>query len=110
AQYRLSENSFGINDPASSIAINAADVSEINIFPNPVQSELNLQFNLNKGGRTSADIIDLKGATVSRLFETDMAPGTYNQQFNIGESLNSGIYLVRIQVEEDTYYQKIMVQ
>lgn len=111
AQYRMGKNSTNlVDDPSSSITINAADVSEINIFPNPVQSELNLQFNLNKGGRTRAEIVDLRGATVSRLFETNMSPGSYTQKFSINESLNSGIYLVRIQIEEATYYQKIMVQ
>lgn len=112
AQYRLSANGFGVNDGSQTpVGIqNIADVSNVNIFPNPVENEMNLQFKLNKGGHTRADIVDLKGATVANLFQENLNPGDFARKFTLNQNLNSGIYLVKIQMEGKTYFQKIMLQ
>lgn len=109
AEYRLSSGDFGVNEGPVSVQ-NISNITNINVFPNPVQSSLNLSFNLDKGGYTKAEIIDIKGSSVNTLFTENLNPGNYNRQFTLNQNLNSGIYLVRIQMEGKTYFQKIMVQ
>ena len=110
AQYKLSATDFGLNeDPVNSI-VNISDISNINVYPNPVESNLNLSFNLDKGGYAKAEIIDTKGSTVSTLLQENLNPGNFNRQFNIGSNLSEGIYLVRIQMNGSDYFQKILVQ
>lgn len=94
----LSDNaklvSFTTND--SVLAILEQATSEDNLYPNPVKDVLFIDVR----EFTSIEIFDTKAALVYR---------GYDQKINVSE-LNKGLYLVKINLKDHTYYIKKIIK
>jgi hypothetical protein len=69
--------------------------ANVNIFPNPVTSQLNLQMNLEQSVPVSVEIFNLLGAKVYERNFGAIAAGNFSNTINVSE-LPEGIYLMRI--------------
>ena len=83
--------------------------SEMNIYPNPVVDVLNINFNLFESSEVSIQIYDLLGKQV--LDSNKGISQSGNQDFSVNISdLNSGFYLLKLSVGEQSYAKKISVK
>lgn len=79
----------GLNEHDPNYSINNLDV-----YPNPTDDELNVQFNLNRTEMLEFEITDLTGKPLQKL----VLKGNYGENMLLLETknLNSGLYLLRV--------------
>ena len=77
-------------------------------YPNPGESKINLEFNLEKPGNTKIQIMDLKGNIVKILQEKYLEEGNHNLTVNTGD-LIPGIYLMRLESGTSNSIKKIII-
>ena len=65
-------------------------------YPNPFNPSTKIEFRLAVDSRVSLKIFNLLGQEVATLVNTNIVAGTHNVNFN-ASSLNSGVYLYRIE-------------
>jgi len=68
-------------------------------YPNPFNPETNVKFNVPVNSHVKLIVYDALGRVVKFLLDRDLNPGSYEIVFN-GESLNSGIYFLRMESDE----------
>jgi hypothetical protein len=65
-------------------------------YPNPFNPSTNLAFRLAVDSKVSMKVFNVLGQEVANLLNTNMAAGSHNINFD-ASSLNSGVYLYRIE-------------
>ncbi|MCT4623494.1 MAG: PKD domain-containing protein [Schleiferiaceae bacterium] len=81
-------------------------IQEIKLFPNPTNSNLNIEFTSNRRARVKFEIVDLKGSIYS-IGEGESQVGENTFQVDLS-SLSKGVYTLIIQDSENIYYEKII--
>lgn len=79
-----------------------------NIYPNPVKSEINLQFNLFESSSVSIEILDMQGKIVHNAQSSYYQEGTTTIELDLSD-LSNGFYNLRLGIN-DTYYFKKFVK
>jgi hypothetical protein len=81
--------------------------NSLNFYPNPANTELNVDINLDAPTLANITLADLNG----RVIQIDEVENAYqqNRQYDVSE-LPSGTYLVRIATKEGTKTKKFVVQ
>ena len=71
------------------------DVTNVQMYPNPSNGEINISYNLNKASFVDISVYNTSGVKVQSMVETNQEAGQYhiNQKLN----LPSGMYLINIQ-------------
>ena len=83
--------------------------NEMNIYPNPVSDILNISFNLFETSDVNILVYDLLGKIVYEANEGVNNIGS--KEFNINlEDINSGFYLLKLNVGENNFVRKISVK
>lgn len=91
----------GINEPIK-------EVSNLNIFPNPANSNFNISLTNNNADAVSYEIINAIGQTVR---VENLASLKGESQYSIdSNNLESGIYFVKVKVGEAISVKKITIQ
>jgi len=83
--------------------------SDLNIYPNPVNDILNVEFNLTRSSNVELKVYDLLGKVVYEDLEGYNQSGVKNYSLRLGD-LHSGIYLLKLNVDGQTYVKKITVR
>jgi len=79
---------------------NETVVSQLNIYPNPVNEILNIEYQLISKGLVNIDIYDSKGTFIKRLQSNSQTEGTKNISVNISElGLSNGLYFCNLQID-----------
>jgi hypothetical protein len=78
-------------------------------YPNPFNPSTSIGYSLNKAGKVSLDILNVKGQVVQTVVDQIQGPGQYAVKFN-GESMDSGIYLYRLRTENGVRIRKMTLQ
>jgi hypothetical protein len=77
------------------------------VFPNPFNTNYNLLFNGNENGNALVETIDLQGKVlVSKNFITVIGLNTLNMADL--SNLNAGIYLVKLTINGQTFFKKLV--
>ena len=82
--------------------------NEMNVFPNPVNDILNVNFNLFELSDVSIQVYDLLGKVVFETLEGQSQTGHKDYSINLSD-LNSGFYLLKLNLGKETYVKKISV-
>lgn len=77
-------------------------------YPNPFNSSTTIQFNLPLESTVSIKIYDLLGREISEFESHKYAAGSHKVKWK-ASTASSGIYLVRVQINETNYIQKMTV-
>ncbi|MBA3648889.1 MAG: T9SS type A sorting domain-containing protein [Chitinophagales bacterium] len=85
-----------------------AALSSLDIFPNPIQSTATLNYTLDEPSLVSIQILDLSGKNVKTIWNRNENEGTHQLNFN-REGLNSGAYMIQIQIGNNTEVKKIVI-
>jgi hypothetical protein len=78
------------------------------VYPNPVSDAANVQFNLNKSGKVTIDILGLAGNPVFRLAEKEM-PAGQGSCLITSKDLSDGYYIIRLSFDGMQYFRKVIM-
>ncbi len=83
-------------------------IEDIVVYPNPSDGDLNISYKMTQSSYLEIDILNVEGKVVKHLFNDFQIEGEYilNQQLD----LLSGIYIVRLVMNEGVIHRKIIVQ
>lgn len=90
------------------------DVSQKNlsVFPNPFNSRMTLNFNLQTSGNIRVDVFDLRGRRIARLWDGPVSAGALQLRWNAvsdaGVPVASGLYMLRLQTPETILTTKVI--
>ena len=102
-------DNINLYDPAT-VGLEGVDfVKSVSVFPNPTTENLTVHYNLNYGGNTSIDILDVTGRIVMPVFSGFKSSGNQVADANV-ISLSPGIYLIRLQVGDGQIVKRFAVQ
>lgn len=85
-----------------------AQVTNLNVFPNPASDKLNIGFELKESSNVKVDITDLQGNQAAVLTEGRMDAGTVSRSFALPE-MAAGNYLVRVTLDNKSYSERLTI-
>ena len=97
-----------IYDPTA-VGINEVNKAALNynVYPNPVNDQLNVEFNLLENTHVLGEIFDVTGRKVTTLFNSSYSLGTHRLNYNTSD-LNAGVYFVKITIEGESFTKIII--
>lgn len=83
----------------------------IEVFPNPLQNVINLNFELNSSDLVEVNLLDISGRLVKSLLNENFSAGVHSFSFNIAE-FSGGVYFLHIKKgsEPNTQIVRIIKQ
>lgn len=90
--------------------LNVELIQNVKIFPNPVQSQLNIGFELSSKASIMIKITDILGNEVMTLLNANLDEGKFTKSFQIAGKINSGTYFVRIMAANSVKVARIIIQ
>ena len=113
---------IGLDDNNGDIYISKSDIivssenynnnfKDFNIYPNPGNKNINIEFYTTEKKHVKLYIINLNGQLVKTLINEIKPPGEYriiwNGKDKKGKEVNSGIYLIRLQAGMHTVTRSV---
>lgn len=95
---------------ANSIDDGLANTIDFNVYPNPVEENSIISFNILNKQKVELKIYDILGREVSSLFNGYLSPGDH--QYSIAEKsdLSPGVYVVTLCVDRQRFTKKLIVK
>ena len=105
-------NGLGCSLSSNSITVSATVVNGSNIAlaigPNPSNGRFNLSFTVATPGDVKIDVVNMLGQIIYSKTYPDFS-GSFSDQLNIGHPA-AGIYMLRIQYQNDKYLRKLLIK
>ena len=82
------------------------------IFPNPTSDYSYIRFTLNNKQKTTINLIDLNGRKITTLISKELNSGNHEIYWDglvNGQKIESGIYLIEINLNEERHSEHIIV-
>ncbi|MDZ7724812.1 MAG: T9SS type A sorting domain-containing protein [candidate division KSB1 bacterium] len=96
----------GVSEP-----VDREDSAALSLYPNPAQTHINIQFNLEKRQNVYISVYNIMGQKVTTLIEQSFSRGSHTVHWNRmsanGGLAAAGIYYCRIRTDSQTTIQKI---
>lgn len=100
----ISEYAVGIQSPLAASAT-------LNIYPNPNNGDFLLTYNLPEKSNVRVSVIDLTGREIVEISEKAQTAGDHQQEIAIaGNQLSAGIYMVKLQANNQVYVKKLVIE
>lgn len=84
-----------------------------NIFPNPVNKALNINYNVERTALVNIGVYDSYGRHITALFSSTQPEGLYGIQWNLagnnGKKLSKGFYIIKLKIDDIIISRKIVV-
>lgn len=102
-------NASNINATQQKEADNARDEIEFtyNIYPNPVESQLSFEFFIDKDATVSYELYTITGSLIYQQRPRKLHSGAYDDLIDMSRLIR-GTYILRMQVNEKVYSEKII--
>ncbi|UKJ08849.1 T9SS type A sorting domain-containing protein [Solitalea lacus] len=85
-------------------------ISDVKVYPNPVNDEFTISYNLKRDNTVTIKLMDLLGNEISTLVSQQRATaGTQEIKFNVRNSLQKGFYFVRVTVGNESVSKRISI-
>tara|TARA_B000000441_G_scaffold120403_1_gene94838 strand:+ start:152 stop:673 length:522 start_codon:yes stop_codon:yes gene_type:complete len=103
----ISKDDFVLSDSS----VSKPKERNVLIFPNPSKSKVNFKFNTNSLGKIEADIININGGLVLRLFNGVMLADNlyWNGKDINGREAPAGIYFLRLKADNNDSAHKFVL-
>jgi hypothetical protein len=100
-----------INLPGPLTGINALTRTHaLGLQPNPSSGETKLTFTLHQPSNVKVNVVNLLGAEVMKLADSQMKEGEREVSFNTDDSLTPGVYFVNVSVNGSVMTRKLIVE
>lgn len=88
-------------------------VRNLSIFPNPASQNVNLNFTLPYAGKVKIKVYNIAGQMVRQIIDGALTKGshklTWNGNDDSGKSLNSGKYILRIEINKEVINKVVVL-
>ncbi len=81
----------------------------INVWPNPLSTELTISISSQQGGRVDVALFDLNGRKVAAVYRGNLQPGGNSLQWGRADSLQKGVYMLVVQTTAERRVVKLSV-
>lgn len=81
---------------------------DLHCYPNPFNDQLNISFQLDKASVVHLTILDITGRVAGVISDQPLEAGRYNLPFQ-ANALSDGIYFVRLQADERSIVDKVIL-
>ncbi len=89
---------------------NISDLIDLSIYPIPVKQSTMIRFNLVETSDVAIDVVDVLGRKVISLVDKSMSQGEQQLMIHRSQFETSGIYLVRMIINNQLITRKIVVE
>ena len=96
------------NDIVSGVGLSEMELSNASLYPNPTDGELNVEFDLNNAQATELTILDLTGKQLESYSVSGQSGK--NSAFIDLNTLTSGVYFLKIHVEDASHQMRFIIQ
>ena len=80
----------------------------INVYPNPFNPVLNINFDIAMSGITQVNILDISGSHIENLHSGFLQSGSHEMSWD-AESMPSGMYLVSLKSGDESLIDKVVL-
>ncbi len=84
-------------------------LSNVKVYPNPIEDQINISYTLGKEANVTIKIMDVLGNEIATLLSQRLPAGEQNHSFTISSRLNSGYYFIRLIAGNETVIKRISV-
>ncbi|MDG1901656.1 MAG: C10 family peptidase [Bacteroidales bacterium] len=102
------EDGWSLNYSVDGVGVEETTLENLNIYPNPTNGILNINFNAEKQGDMNVKLISISGQVIFNEVLTD-SNGSYNSTFDIS-SQPKGVYLLSIISDSQKIDRKIVLK
>jgi plastocyanin len=81
----------------------------IQIYPNPVKDNITIQFEPSESKAVEIRLFDIQGKMVNVLLPKTEVSGLFLRSFQLDNSTNPGVYLIKINIGESTVIRKVVI-
>ena len=101
-------NNNGIGDVCDATDVYLTSMlGNIKVYPNPFDSELRFEYYLKESLPVKIELCNFMGQTLQIVVNEGLFSGYHSEIIKIGE-LSAGIYLIKITVDSNSYFEKII--
>lgn len=83
------------------------------VYPNPFNPSTTIRYGLTQNGPVRIDIHNLRGQLIRTIDQGNQAAGYHSYAWNgtaeNGQRLGSGVYLIRVSINRETWTQKVLL-
>ena len=108
-QGQTDSNNNGIGDACEVVGTGPAlvDLAAFSVYPNPFDSELLYELQLEESGRVKIELCNFMGQSLKLALDDGFGAGYYSGSIKTTD-LPSGIYFIRVNVDGSVYNEKII--
>lgn len=91
-------------------SINKTNYSEtaINVYPNPANNNLNIEFEVKENSNIQINLLGLNGQTISVLYNNNYSAGLFSNNFSLFD-ISGGVYIVQVKTQTKVVYRRIVI-
>ncbi len=105
--YAQNINVDGVIGPLSVPTLIIPNKINLVLSPNPTSNIVNINYTLTSNGSVQIDLLDVNGRIIKKYNDGKKNIGAHSKQIDI-MGLNTGIYIVRLQVNNSHIYGKVI--
>ncbi len=94
--------------PPGAISTNLVQDINLNVYPNPFNETLNIDFEVEGKSNVSMGIFDLSGRLVSTIYNNTQQKGQFKTSYK-SDGLSNGVYLLVISIDNYYYSEKLVL-
>ncbi len=96
-------------DAPNSVSSLVQDQMNTNVFPNPIQERIEIEFELQESRMVALDLYDMNGKHIKRFIEDRLRAGKNKLSFN-GQFLSAGSYLLQATSKDAPLFSKKIIK
>jgi len=95
---------------AEKMAWEHTSIESIEIYPNPINNQAFVEFNLAENTTIEVQLLDVNGQVVKQIYEGEMESGTLQRMAFSVEDLPQGMFILQLQAASGwQYFEKVQV-
>ena len=83
--------------------------NSLNIYPNPVDDRINVEYYLKRDNIVNIKIIDVLGNEVLTLLSEKRDAGSQKEAIDLGNKIPGGLYFIKISIGSETMMKRISI-
>jgi hypothetical protein len=80
----------------------------LQVYPNPTHRQCNIRYSLFQKAKVNLSLFDIAGRLVKKLIDQTQNAGVYQRTFDVAD-LSQGVYFIRLNTEEYSTVQKVIL-
>lgn len=97
-------------DPLAQSVTENINLKNVNVYPNPSEGILKVEWTSLEKGNTNFEVLDVNGKSIFKHSISVLNPGKQIAKIDLPASMKNGVYFLKVNQNYTTRYQKVIVQ